>query len=87
MEFLSLEAEVEGPLLQFSDDELEKITDEVDDFIGDDSTKVDQESRSFYSERNPTNVQDYPRFNGQVRDPLEAVFSENESYFGEDEQP
>lgn len=65
MEFLSLEAEVEGPLLQFS---------EVDDFIDDDSTKVDQESRSFYSERNPTNVQDYPRFNGQVRDPLEAVF-------------
>ena len=87
MEFLSLEAEVEGPLLQFSDDELEKITDEVDDFIDDDSTKVDQESRSFYSERNPANVQDYPRFNGQVRDPLEAVFSENESYFGEDEQP
>ena len=73
MEFLSLEAEVEGPLLQFSDDELEKITDEVDDFIDDDSTKVDQ--------------QDYPRFNGQVRDRLEAVFSENESYFGEDEQP
>ena len=37
MEFLSLEAEEEGFQLQFSDDKTENTTDEISDFINDDS--------------------------------------------------
>ena len=42
---------------------------------------------SFYRERNPSNLNDYPIFHGQTGNPLETVLSDNESYFGEDEQP
>ena len=85
MKFRSLEAEEDGVLLQFADDESEKITDELDNFINDEL--IDEEDVSFYSERNPLNIDDYPKFNGQVRNPLEAIFSDDESYFSKDEQP
>ena len=86
MEFLSSEAEDDCAILQFSDeDESKKTTDEVDDFI--DDVPIEEESISFYRERNPLDVNDYPRFNGQVRNPLEAIYSDDESYFGDDEQP
>lgn len=86
MEFLSSEAEDDCAILQFSDeDESKKTTDEVDDFI--DDVPIEEESISFYRERNPFDVNDYPRFNGQVRNPLEAIYSDVESYFGDDEQP
>lgn len=86
MEFLSSEAEDDCAILQFSDeDESKKTTDEVDDFIHD--VPIEEESISFYRERNPLDVNDYPRFNGQVRNPLEAIYSDDESYFGDDEQP
>ena len=85
MEFLSVEAEEEGVLLQFSEDESAKITDELDNFIN--GEPIDEEDVSSYRERNPLNTDDYPKFNGQVRNPLEPIFSDDESYFGEDEQP
>ena len=86
MEFLSSEAEDDCAILQFSDeDESKKTTEELDDFI--DGTPIEEESISFYRERNPLDVNDYPRFNGQVRNPLEAIYSDDESYFGDDEQP
>ena len=86
MEFLSSEAEDDCAILQFSDeDESKKTTDEVDDFI--DDVPIEEESISFYRERNPLDVNDYPRFNGQVRNPLEAIYSDDGSYFGDDEQP
>ena len=72
MEFLSLEAEEDGVLLQFSDDESEKITDELDNFINDEPR--DKEEVSFYRERNSLNIDDYAKFNGQVRNLLEAIF-------------
>ena len=64
MEFLSLEAEEDGVLLQFSDDESEKITDELDNFINDEPR--DKEDVSFYRERNSLNIGDYAKFNGQL---------------------
>ena len=68
--------------MQFSDDESEKITDELDNFINGDP--IDKEDVSFYRERNLLNINNYPKFNGQVRNPLQAIFSDDESYFGED---
>ena len=80
MEFLSLEAEKDGVLLQFSDDESEKITDRLDNFINDEP--IDKEDVSFYRERNPLDIDDYLKFNGQIRNPLEAIFS-NESFMSQ----
>ena len=80
MEFLSLEAEKDGVLLQFSDDESEKITDKLDNFINDEP--IDKEDVSFYRERNPLDIDDYLKFNGQIRNPLEAIFS-NESFMSQ----
>ena len=73
MEFLSLEAEKDGVLLQFSDGESEEITDKLDNFINDEP--IDNEDVSFYRERNPLDIDDYLKFNGQIRNPLEAIFS------------
>ena len=53
IEFLLLEAEKDGFLLQFSEDESEKITDELDNFINGDL--IEKEDVSFYRERNPLN--------------------------------
>ena len=80
MEFLSLEAEKDGVLLQFSDDESEKLTDRLDNFINDEP--IDKEDVSFYRERNPLDIDDYLKFNGQIRNPLEAIFS-NESFMSQ----
>ena len=68
--------------MQFSDDESEKITDELDNFNNGDP--IDKEDVSFYRERNLLNNNNYPKFNGQVRNLLQAIFSDDESYFGED---
>ena len=80
MEFLSLEAEKDGVLLQFSDDESEKITDRLDNFINDEP--IDKEDVSFYRERNPLDIDDYLKFNGQIRNPLEVIFS-NKSFMSQ----
>ena len=80
MEFLSLEAEKDSVLLQFSDDESEKITDKLDNFINDEP--IDKEDVSFYRERSPLDIDDYLKFNGQIRNPLEAIFS-NESFMSQ----
>ena len=85
MEFLSVEAEEEGVLLQFLEDESAKITDGLDNFIN--GEPIDEEDVSSNRERNLLNIDDYPKFNGQVRNPLEPIFSDDESYFGEDKQP
>ena len=75
MEFISKEAE-----------EHEKITHEMDDFI-DDNTQP-QEGVSFYRQRDPSNIKDYPKFNGQIRDPIEAIHEDNIPFYGhEDQQP
>ena len=85
MEFLSLEADKEnGNFLMFSDNEEEKVTDELDNFI--DDTPI-EEDVSFYWGKNPLDINDYPRFNGQVRNPSEAIYADDELNFGcEDEQ-
>ena len=53
MEFLSIEAEDDCLLLQFSDEdeEPEKTTDELDDFI--DDSPIEEEVVSYYRGTNP----------------------------------
>ena len=50
-EFLSAEAEDDCRMLKFSDDDEERITDELDNFI--DDTLVFEEDVSFYREMDP----------------------------------
>ena len=77
MEFILDQAEQDGPKLQFSDEE--DVTDEISDFP--------EESMSFYWERDSQNLDDCPKFHDQTRNPIDAIFSDTESYFGEDNQP
>ena len=86
MEFLSLEAEEEnGSILVFSDIDEDFDAGEINNFI--DDNPIDKEDVSFYRERNPLNVNDYPAFNGQTRDPLAAIYEDYELFYGGDLQP
>ena len=78
MDFILNEAEEDSPTLQFSYNETEENNDDPN-FIGD--TPIEQESINFY--RDLTNLDHYPKFVGQTRDPIEATCSETEHYFGE----
>ena len=86
MEFLSLEAEEEnGSILVFSDIDEDFDAGEINNFI--DDNPIDEEDVSFYRERNPLNVNDYPAFNGQTRDTLAAIYEDYEPFYGVDLQP
>ena len=76
MEFILDEAEQDGPKLQFSDEE--DVTDDISDFI--DDSNIPEESISFYRERDSQNLDDYPKFHGQTRNSIGAIFSDTESY-------
>ena len=83
MDFILDEAEEDSQMLQFSDEE--EIEDDFGDFINDE--EISEEGVRFYQERDTLDLNDYPKFNGQTRDPREAIFEDNESFFGEDSQP
>ena len=68
MEFISNEAEVDGSPLGFFDDDEEKETDELDDFIN--NSTVPEDDVSFYRQFDPARMDNYPRFSGQIRDPI-----------------
>ena len=86
MEFISADAEEDRPLASSDDQKYEKTTDELDDFI-DDSTQP-QEDVSFYKQLDPNNIENYPKFHGQTRNPIEAIYEDDESFYGhEDQQP
>ena len=84
-EFILDEAEDDSFDLQFSDLEEELADDDISTFI--DDSQQNKESISFYRERGTQYLNDYTKFNNQTRKPIEAVFSDIESYFGEDAQP
>ena len=48
---------------------------------------VTKESISFYRKRHPQNLENYPKFSGQTRNPIKAIYSDIELCFGEDNQP
>ena len=85
MEFILDEAEDDTPMLQFSDEDEQEGDEEFSTFI--DDKYIPEEGVSFYRERSSQNLSDYPKFHNETRDPIEATFSNTESYFGEDAQP
>ena len=63
MDFIQTEAVEDQPLLVFSDEEdEEKITDELDDFIN--SSFQSDGDVSFYRQLDHLNVNDYPKLQG-----------------------
>ena len=85
MEFILDEAEDDSFDLQFSDLEEELADDDISTFI--DDSQQPEESISFYRQREPQVLNDYPKFDNQTRNPIEAVHSDIENYFAEDAQP
>ena len=85
MEFTSNEAVEDGPLA-FPDNEEEKITDELDGFI--DNGPQPDEDVSFYRQLDPTSLDDYPKFHGQTRNPIKAIYEDDTPFYDhEDQQP
>ena len=82
MDFILHDAEDDTPTLQFSEDEAE---DNNDTFSFIDDTTTEQESISFF--RDLTNLNHYPKFERQTRNPIDTTYLDVDSYFGEDEQP
>ena len=87
MEFILDKAEDDSSKLRFSDEDEEEVSNDISNFIDDSS--IPEESVSFFRERerDPQNLDNYPKIHGQTRDPIEAICSDTESYFGEDDQP
>ena len=72
MEFISNEAVEDGPLAFSDNEEEEKTTDELDNFI--DNGPQSKEDVSFYRQPDRANLDDYPKFNGQTRNPIKAIY-------------
>ena len=70
MDFILNKAEDDTPNLHVSEDEAEENNDNSS-FI--DDTPVEQESISVH--RDLTNLEHYPKFKGQTRNPLDATYS------------
>ena len=83
MECISNEAAEDGPLV-FSDNEDEKIIDELDDFI--DNVPQPEKDVSFYRQLDPVNLDDYPKFRGQTRDPIEVTYEDNTPFYGHEDK-
>ena len=85
MEFSEIEAAEDNnqqPWVSSEDEKKDKITDELDDFI-DNSCQPDEDVR-FYRQLDPLNVNDYPKFLDTARNPLDAIFEDDTSYYGND---
>ena len=80
MDFFLQEAGDDTPTLLFSD---EDDDDDTSNFI--DDPQIEGEGISFYKDL--TNLNHYPKFQGQTKNPIEATYLDVESYFGEVEQP
>ena len=85
MEFISKLAVEDRPLV-FSDNEEEKITNELDDFI-DNGPQPDEDVR-FYRQLDPTNLQNYLKFYGQTQNPIKTIYEDDTPFYDhEDQQP
>ena len=71
------------PLVFSDDEEEEKITDELDDFI-DNSCQPDDDV-NFYRQLDPVNVNDYPKFPGQTRNSLDTIFEDDTPFYGNED--
>ena len=86
MDFILNEATEDGYLFFSDDEEEEKITDELDDFI--DNRPQPDENISFYRQLDPENINNYPKFNSTTRNPVDAIYEDDVPFYGhEDRQP
>ena len=75
MELILDEAEDDSSTLRFSDEDEEEVSNDISNFIDDSS--ITEEGISFYRkrERDPQNLDGYPKFYGQTRNSIEAIYS------------
>ena len=88
MDFIQVEAidESKQNETNFSDNDDDKTTQQDKDFIGD--TEQPMEDVSFYKTFDPENIDQYNKFPNQTRNPKDAVYEDDEMFFGtEDTQP
>ena len=85
MDFILDEAQDEFLILQFSGEVKPVENDDMSNFIG--HSQVTEESISFYRKSDPQNLEDYSKIPGQTRNPIEAIDSDIELYFGKDNHP
>ena len=80
MDFTVKEAMEDGPLVFSDDEEEEKTSGELDDFI--DNGPQPEEDVSFYRQLDPENINDYSRINGQTRNPVETIYEDDTPFYG-----
>ena len=86
MDFILNEATEDGYLVFSDNEEEEKITDELDDFI--DNRPQPDENISFYRQLDPENNNNYPKFNSTTRNPIYGICEDDVPFYGhEDRQP
>ena len=86
MDFILNEATEDEHSFFSDDEEEEKITDELDDFI--DNRPQPGEDISFYRQLDPENINNYPRFNSTTRNPIDAIYGDDVPFYGHvDRQP
>ena len=81
MEFIDHEAtedQTESNPVVFSDDEEEITNDEMEDYI--DDTNQPRDDVRFYRQLDPDNLEHYPKFPNQTRDPILTVYEEDELF-------
>ena len=78
MKFISNETMEDGPLVFSDDEEEEKITHEINDFI--DNGPQPEEDVSFYRQLDPANIDNYPKFNGQTSNLSSSVLEKFNGY-------
>ena len=83
MDFTEFEAREENnQILIFFWHEDENIPDKMDNFT--DDTDQQGEGVSFYRQLDPEHIEHYPKFPNSTKNPKEAVYEDDEPYFGEE---
>ena len=67
----------------FSDDEDQITNDEMEDFI--DDVNQQEDGISFHRQLDPENVEHYHKFSSQTKNPKEAVYEDDEPYYGSED--
>ena len=88
MDFIQFEAidESQQNEINFSDNDDDEKTEQNENFI--DDSEQPMEDESFSRTFDPENIDQYNKFSNQTRSPKDAVYEDNEMFFGtEDTQP
>ena len=84
MDFISNKAMEDRPLVFSDDEEVKKMTNEIDDFL--DNGSQPEEDVNFYRQLDPANIDDYSKFNGQTSNPIEAIYEDDTPFYDHEDQ-